>query len=261
MKTETIWGECWIRPIATCIQSKWILGEFFQVNEKGEFTLRGNHYIPSSMIQNESSAPNISRMVCVSGDMFDATHHETKVKASFPIHKKVGDYDGPEFKVFAQVWVKSETVEQVAKNLGIPTRKAHSVVKRLRGLGVRVPIKEDERNRPSKKKEQFNWVKFAKVIKGAYSMEFACNTLNMEVEDIIARCIFLQENKIPALIPAFDKTPEWLKIRMGRELMQLVYIGDGHGSGKNFKLRYAGYKRKAMTMARPNFSEMLAIFR
>ena len=260
MYTETVWGKCWIRPVASNLHSQWIRGELFQVNEKGEFTTRGIHYIPNSMIQNGETAPDTSKMIYVSGDIFDNIHHEAP-KSSFSIHKKVDAYTAPELKVFAQHWMKLHTVGEVAHTLGINVVKCHAIVKRLRNLGIRVPVKPDEKVRKPGNKNQFDWIRFARTVKGAYSMEFVCNTLNMEVEDVIARCVFLQEHKVPALIPKFDDTPEWLKIRMGRELKQLIFIGDKHGSGKNFKIKYAGYKRRAARMPLPSYSEMMAVFK
>lgn len=162
----------------------------------------------------------------------------------FPQNKQVADYVTEELKVFCQVWKESSSTMEVGRRLGISGKKACAISKWLRSKGVKVPLLEGEVVRAGNGvKVQFDWMRFAKVIKMAPTMEFAAETLDMSCDEVLESCMELRTRGVNCPIPPYDKTPEWIEIRGGYELSQVVFKGNKHGGGRNYKIRHAGYRR------------------
>lgn len=211
-----------------CLDTQWTNLEVFHTcksfdwNEASKLT-----HIPVGQLKNISG--NVAKILSQTG--------------SFPQRKQIHEYETPELKVFCRVWKESPATIHVSQVLGISPKKATGIANYLRQRGVPVPELEGEHVK-AKEREQFDWMKFAQVIKGAITLEFAAETLDMSAEDIIECCLELQALGINCQIPPYDETPEWIMVRMGRELQKIIFRGDLHGGGRNYKIRHAGYKKQ-----------------
>lgn len=158
--------------------------------------------------------------------------------------KEMIDYTQGELKTFCQVWICSDHIDEVARSLGISVAKTKSIAQYLRSRGVKVNRLEGEaEEKRSSDREEFDWRKFAQVIKMAPTMEFAAKTLDMSTDDVLEKCCEVRAKGINCPIPPYDETPEWIQVRAGYELSQVVFTGSKHGSGKKYRIRHAGYRR------------------
>jgi hypothetical protein len=275
---DTVWGEVLIRRVEFQ-NDLWVGGEFVQVH-KNEFTSRGFHYIPKSMIQMElGSGPDVSKMIYVSPDMFGQDNNNLATKefkgTGFPQRFRIRPAQSPKptwemsddelsqwkrkqrdvyrtehYKIFVRQWKLNPTTEQLAINLGISRKKVWSIAKFLRSKKVFLPLKSDERHTKRPERKKINWTHFVRAVKGAKYAETAATMVGMELERFLFCCQFLQSKGVRLVIPPMDDCPDWLRIRAGNDLKQIISVRSKHGSGRNFKERWAGYAKKTvMNMA------------
>lgn len=217
--------------------------QLFQ-NDSTEYTSRGIVWIrPSSL---DDTAPiNFSKLAYVSADIWEKDRESKRHKppvSSFPIQLEVKEYSTDHLKVFIRVWQQSNHFGQVGKMLGISDKKVQQIAKRLRQAGVKLPEKQDElKDRP---KQTFDWKKFVRLVRSCKYIETGLNATGFTLSKFLFLCISAQKQGVKLTIPPFENQPEWINVRSKNQLKQSISINSKHGSGKNFKIKWAGYKRQ-----------------
>jgi hypothetical protein len=248
---ETIWGKAYIRRIR--FQNDLYLEcELLQV-EGGEYTSHGFHYVPRSRVQLGSHSI-LRKLTYTSLDLLGKSGDTLAQKefkgVGFPQRTKIRHYKMGHLKVFVRQWKLAPTTEELAKNLGIPQKKVWALAKFLRSKKVFLPLKSDEKHTKRPERKKINWTHFVRAVKGAKYAETAATMVGMELERFLFCCQFLQSKGVRLVIPPMDDCPDWLRIRAGNDLKQIISVRSKHGSGKNFKQRWAGYAKKTvMNMA------------
>lgn len=230
-------------PEAIPHDSEWVTVQVYQ-HDNREFTSRGIISVPPSALDGSITNP-LGKLAYVSNDVW-AKDREAKVHKSppvgFPPRLSVSQYKTPHLMVFVKVWQSNHSFVMIANELGISQRKLTSLASRLRSLGVKLPEKQDEVFVAPKK--QIDWMHFVKVVKGAKYIETCVNALDMSLDKFLFHCVFLQDQGVKLVIPAFLDQPDWIIIRQKEDLKTKIHIKPVHGSGRNFKQRWANYKRK-----------------
>lgn len=241
-KHETF-GDCIAVVQEAPLDSPYIGVSIFQKDSQA-YTSFGTIWVTGDKLGDETSS-NFAGLQYMSTDLW-AKKREAKIhhvpKIGFPIHLQTRAYNTEHLKVFIRAWKATIHFAEVGKALGISDRKVSSILKRLRSAGVKIAPKYDEPK--AKKLQKFDWNTFVRAIRGSKFIETAVNSTGIPLPKLLFLATLAQDKGVRLTIPPFQNQPEWIEIRAKNDLKQIIRIKPKHGSGRNFKMKWAGYKKQ-----------------
>lgn len=236
------YGEC-IATVQPLSVESYIAISLFQKDSQA-YTSFGTIWVTSDRLGNQVSN-NFSGLQYMSTDLW-AKKLEAKIHkvptVGFPIHFEVKSYNTEHLKVFIRTWKASVHFVDTGRALGISDRKVSSILKRLRTAGVKIPPKYDEPK--EKKRPTLDWNKFVRTIRGSKFIETAINSTGIPLPKLLFLATLAQSRGVKLTIPPFENQPEWIRLKLTHDLKQIIHIKPKHGSGRNFKMKWAKYKKQ-----------------